>query len=87
MFKKRLISDDPLTYKFFEQVPKLPPLYLGQITHVRDTAEGLPWFRWESAFGACSGEGPDDVAINAIQTAAMKSMAVQDMKIKGRYMT
>jgi hypothetical protein len=79
MFRKRKIKDDPLTYKFFETLgPNQDPLYLGSMVEKRD---GI--FRWESAFGASSGEGPPDVCMNHIQTCARESEALIVIKTMG----
>jgi hypothetical protein len=78
MLKKKKIADDPLTYRLFEVLPTLAPIWLGEIWELRPE-----WWKWEARFGGSTGEGPLEAGINKIIQCAQRSDYIRGVKKRG----
>lgn len=79
MIKKKKISDAPLTYQIFEDLPTLDPIPLGTVVYIRDEL-----WAWDSRWGANRGDNvPLEIAMKLIHTCAARSDFFRAVKKRG----
>ena len=79
MLKKKKVSNNPPTYRLFEHLPTLKPIFLGEVSQVGPDQRCTWWSRW----GANRGEGPMEHCINKVIIAASKSDFIRGVKKRG----
>lgn len=80
MLKKKKVCEDPETYRLFEDLPTLDPVYLGTVTAQRSHDD--VW-RWESALGGNCGSDTMERCITKVILCAQRSDLVKAIKKRG----